>query len=278
MELGKVRITLFVAITASIGYILSKNVVDADFFIVSFAVFILAVGSAAFNHIQEIATDTIMTRTKNRPLPLKLISKQGAILFASIASLIGLAILFFNFGTQTFIIGLLTLVSYNLFYTPLKKITAFAIFPGSIVGALPPVIGWVAAGGYIGDPKIFALALFFFIWQIPHFWFLMLIFSKDYQKAGFPTPSKYFSDEQLQRITYIWVVALAVSCILIPYFGVTHSTITIVMMMIAGAILVWRTRKLVVRYDRKLNIKLAFLDINLYVLSVVILLFIDVFI
>ncbi len=277
-ELGKVKITFFVAISGSVGYILANGNFDFNLLIAATGILILSIGSAAFNHIQEIKTDSLMNRTMNRPLPANKMSKNDAILWASIFVLIGLGILFLNFGFDTFTLGLVALAAYNLFYTPLKKITAFAIFPGAIVGALPPAIGWVAGGGDLLDPKIFALGLFFFIWQIPHFWFLMLIFDKDYRQAGFPTPSAYLSEEQLKRITYVWVVALAATCMLIPFFGVTQSIITNVMLLLAGFVLVWRTRTLVITYDKKLNLKLAFLDINLYVLAVVLLLSVDKFI
>lgn len=277
-ELGKVKITFFVAISGSVGYILANGTFDINLIIAAFGILVLSIGSAAFNHIQEVKTDFLMDRTKNRPLPSNKMNKDDAIIWATLFILIGLGVLFFNFGLETFLLGLTALAAYNLFYTPLKKITDFAIFPGAIVGALPPAIGWVAAGGSILDPKIAALGLFFFIWQIPHFWFLMLIFDKDYQQAGFPTPSKYLNEEQLKRITYVWVVALAATCMLIPYFGVTHSVITNVLLLVAGFVLVWRTRTLVITYDKSLNLKLAFLDINLYVLAVVLLLSVDKFI
>lgn len=277
-ELGKVKITFFVAISGSVGYIVANGNFDVNLLIAALGILLLSIGSAGFNHIQEVKTDSLMDRTKNRPLPSNKMNKSDAILWASIFVLIGLGILYINFGYETFILGLMALAAYNLLYTPLKKITAFAIFPGAIVGALPPAIGWVAAGGSILDPKIVALGLFFFIWQIPHFWFLMLIFDKDYQQAGFPTPSKYLNSDQLKRITYVWVVALAATCMLIPYFGVTHSIITNILLLLAGFILVWRTRTLVITYDKSLNLKLAFLDINLYVLAVVLLLSVDKFI
>ena len=276
-ELGKVKITLFVAISGSVGYILSKGSIDFGLFISAIGVFILSVGSAAMNHIQEIKTDSLMNRTKNRPLPSNKLNKSDAQLFAYICIITGMSVLGSNFGLITFLLGISAIISYNLIYTPLKKFSAFAIFPGSLVGAIPPVIGWAAAGGSVADPKLFALALFFFIWQIPHFWFLLLIFDNDYKQAGFPTPSKYFTETQLKRITYVWVVALSAACMMIPYFGITHNLITNLLLLAAGFILVWRTRTLVTIFDKKINFKLAFLDINFYVLIVVFLLSLDQF-
>lgn len=274
-ELGKLKITFFVAISGSVGYLLAKGDYDYGMIISAIGILILSIGSATINHIQEITTDALMNRTKNRPLPSKKISKKEATIWAILFIIVGLIILYVNFGFLSFLFGIFALISYNLIYTPLKKITAFAIFPGAIVGALPPAIGWISGGSDIFDPKIMVIGLFFFIWQIPHFWFLMLIFDKDYQKAGFPTPSRYFNEIQLKRITYVWVVALAASCMLIPHFGVTHNNLTNLLLLLAGFVLIWRTKSLVLNYDKSLNIKLAFLDINLYVLFVTILLSLD---
>jgi protoheme IX farnesyltransferase len=279
MELGKVRITIFVAISGSVGYIIANNgTIDMTLFFTALGIFILSVGASAFNHIQEIPTDSLMYRTKNRPLPTQSISEFAASLWALLFVVIGSLILLFGANFEAFAFGICTLIAYNLVYTPLKKLSAFAIMPGAIVGALPPAIGWVAGGGSISDPKLLALTLFFFIWQIPHFWFLLLIFDEDYKRAGFPTLSKYFSQEQLKRITYIWVVALAASCMMIPLFGLTHNLFTNLLLLFAGFVLAWRTKMLVLKYDRNLNFRMAFLDINIYVLTVVVLLSIDQFI
>lgn len=279
MELGKVRITIFVAVSGSVGYIIANDgIIDLTLFVTALGIFLLSVGASAFNHIQEIPTDGLMNRTKNRPLPAHSITPLSATLWASAFVIAGSLILLFGVNYGAFALGLSTLVAYNLIYTPLKKVSAFAIMPGAIVGALPPAIGWVAGGGSIADPKLLALALFFFIWQIPHFWFLLLIFDEDYKRAGFPTLSKYFSQEQLKRITYVWVLALAASCMMIPLFGLTHNLFTNLLLLFAGFVLAWRTKSLVAKYDKDLNFKLAFMDINIYVLTVVVLLSIDQFI
>jgi protoheme IX farnesyltransferase len=279
MELGKVRITIFVAISGSVGYIIANNgTIDWTLFFTALGIFILSVGASAFNHIQEIPTDSLMNRTKHRPLPTHSISELSASFWALFFVVTGSLILLFGANFEAFALGIGTLIAYNLVYTPLKKVSAFAIMPGAIVGALPPAIGWVAGGGSIADPKLLALALFFFIWQIPHFWFLLLIFDEDYKRAGFPTLSKYFSQDQLKRITYIWVVALAATCMMIPLFGLTHNLFTNLLLLFAGFVLAWRTKSLVIKYDKNLNFKLAFMDINIYVLTVVVLLSIDQFI
>lgn len=278
LELSKVRITFFVAISGMVGYILAGNGVDWNLLPILFGIFILSCGSAALNHYQEVKTDALMMRTKNRPLPSGKITDNFALLTVLVLSMTGLALIWHFSNFTAFLLGIGAIISYNLIYTPLKRVSAFAIMPGAIVGAMPPAIGWAAAGGSISDPQLFALGMFFFVWQIPHFWFLLLMYDVDYRRAGFPTLSKYFTDTQLKRVTYVWVVALAASCMLIPLFGLTHNVLTNLLLLFAGFVLVWRTKPLVIEFDERFNFRLAFLDINLYVLVVVTLLSIDQFV
>ena len=269
MELGKVRITFFVAISGSVGYILSAGEMNAAMILPILGIFILSVGAAAFNHYQEIDTDSLMDRTKNRPLPAKKIKDETALLFAVGTSISGLLLLAIFSNPMALLLGVMALISYNIVYTPLKKITAWAIMPGALVGAIPPAIGWAAAGGSVMNPQLWVLALFFFIWQIPHFWFLLLIFDKDYQKGGFPTLTETFSDIQLTRISYVWIAALAATCMLIPLFGVTHNLMTNIILFVAGVAMVYRTGNYIRNYNEARSLKLAFLNVNIYVLLVV---------
>lgn len=277
-ELAKVRITFFVAISGLVGYIQAGNGLEWNVLPVLLGIFILSCGSAALNHYQEIKTDALMVRTKNRPLPSAKISRNFALYSLLMMIVIGLGLIWQFSNFNAFLLGIGALISYNVIYTPLKRVSAFAIMPGSLVGALPPAIGWVAAGGSMMDPKMYVLGMFFFVWQIPHFWVLLLMYDVDYRRAGFPTLSKYFTEEQLKRITYVWIAALASSCMLIPLFGLTHNIFTDLLLLFAGFLLVWRAKSLVAGLDRRFNFKLAFMDINVYVLVVVTLLSIDQFV
>jgi protoheme IX farnesyltransferase len=125
----------------------------------------------------------------------------------------GSSTLLFTASLAAPLLGLFAVFWYNGIYTPLKKRTAFAVIPGALVGAVPPAIGWVAGGGDWGDPKLLALCFFFFIWQVPHFWLLILNYAEDYEKAGLPSLTGIFSKTQLVRITFSWVLATAVSCL-----------------------------------------------------------------
>ncbi len=275
LELAKVRITFFVAISTAVGFIqfageLSLRIIDP-----SIGVFLLACGSSAINHYQEKTTDAMMDRTKNRPLPSGQISPPVGLIYSLVLIIIGSALIYYSSGYTALILGWIALFWYNLFYTPMKRKFALAVVPGSVIGAIPPVIGWVSAGGYLWDPQALALATFFFIWQIPHFWLLLLIYGPDYEKAGFPTLTKIFSDAQLSRITFMWIIALAISSLLIPLFSFSAGIITVIILLTLGFWLIYSSRTVVTNYINKIVFKKAFYLINVYVLIVVVVLSVD---
>lgn len=274
-ELGKIRITSFVAISASVGYILAASEIKLEMLWVVLGVFLLSCGSSAFNQVQEHLHDAKMNRTKRRPLPSGSMTYNSAVLASSGMVLSGLSILYFGAGLNSFLLGIFAVFWYNIFYTPLKRVTSLAVVPGALVGAIPPLIGWVAGGGWLFSPLIWVFAIFIFIWQIPHFWLLLMVYEDDYRSAGFPVLTDMFSSGQLTRITFAWIVALAVSCLLLPLFGVTHNPATLVLLIMAGSWLLWRTKNLVGKYDKDINFLFAFKTVNIYVLTVVVLLSVD---
>ncbi len=274
MELSKFRITVFVGFSTSVGYILASGKLDPFMIVPTFGVFLLACSSSALNHYQERDVDGLMERTKQRPLPAGKISVRNALLFIVVSFITGSAILYFSANTISLLLGWLAFIWYNLVYTPLKRKYALAVVPGSLIGALPPMIGWTAAGGNVFDPQILALSLFFFIWQIPHFWLLLLLYGKEYEKAGFPSLTSVFSDKQLMNLTFVWIVALSICCLLIPFFGFTKSLITIILLVILGGWLIFSSAKLLY-FINAVQVKRAFMRINMYILFVVLLISID---
>jgi len=160
-----------------------------------------------------------MPRTKNRPIPSGKIKTITAIIFSFALILSGSLMLYAGVGTIPLLLGLFTLIWYNGVYTYLKRITAFAVVPGSIVGAVPPLVGWTAAGGILADFQILSLAFYLFIWQIPHFWLLLILYGKDYEMAGLPTLSKIFTTDQIKRVTFMWIFATLVCAILFALFN-----------------------------------------------------------
>lgn len=274
-ELTKVRITSFVALTTGFGFIAAKGFITLSLFPVLVGILLIACGSAALNHYQEKYTDSLMSRTKNRPIPSGKISAGNALLIAISFILSGSIILYLSGGLIATLLALTNIFWYNVIYTMLKRKSAFAIIPGSVVGAIPPAVGWISAGGSISDPQLFIISFFFFIWQIPHFWLLLLLFDKDYQQAGFPTLTQIFDRDQLIRITFIWIIATGVTAILIPLFGLVKQDIINIALFISGVGLTWSAFKILSTSDNNFIFRFAFKSINLFVLAVVILVSID---
>ncbi|MEE9270657.1 MAG: UbiA family prenyltransferase, partial [Candidatus Krumholzibacteria bacterium] len=155
-------------------------------------------------------------------------------------------------------------------YTPLKRVTAFAAVPGGVVGAIPPVIGWVAGGGAVFEPRILAVAFFFFMWQVPHFWLLLLFAAgRDYEHVGLPSLTRIFALDQLARITFMWIFATAVTCLVIPLFGIRSNAWVNIGLLAAGLWLVVRTARILRRPSGAISFRLAFKHINLYVCWVI---------
>jgi protoheme IX farnesyltransferase len=238
-------------------------------------ILLLACGSAALNHYQERKTDVLMERTKNRPIPSGKISVKSTIQLSIALVVLGSIILFIGSGLLALSLGLLNLVWYNAVYTPLKKKSPLAIIPGSLVGAIPPVVGWVAGGGNILDPQIILISFFFFIWQIPHFWLLLMVLDKDYQKAGFPTLTQIFNQQQLGRITFIWIIATGVTGLLLPLFQISQNQFVSYSLFFAAIWLAFKSINLLQQTHETSAFRFAFRSINYFALFVVLIVSID---
>ncbi len=273
LVLTKFRITFFVTITTSVGFLLQSGSVNLDLFVVSLGVLILASGASALNEYQESSSDSKMERTKSRPIPMGKISRKNALAVSIALIMIGSLILLYN-GITVVILGLFTLIWYNGVYTILKSKTPYAILPGALVGALPPMIGWAAAGGNIFDNQILALSGFLFIWQIPHFWLLLLMYDDQYKMAGFPTLSKVLTNAQIVKITYTWIIFLVVSSLLFVFVDLSSGFLSNLILTLFGISILFGTIK-VIREQKKEVYKKNFLLINLYVLCVLFLITIE---
>jgi protoheme IX farnesyltransferase len=277
MELAKVKITFAVALTTITGYLLAKGEFDAGLILPTLGIFLLACGSSAINHYQERDRDAKMERTKDRPIPSGRISATGALLFAFILTTAGSALLYYSSGILAMQLGLLALLWYNAIYTPLKKRTAFAVVPGAVIGAIPPLVGWVAAGALLLDPRAVIMAFFFFIWQVPHFWLLMLKYGEEYTKAGYPSITAIYSTSQIRNITFIWIVATAVSALMLPVFNVVDSWVVMIGLLISSGWLVAQFAPLVLKSAIPIRPMKYFMKINYFVLAVIVFLSIDRF-
>ena len=223
LALIKYKVSIAVTFTAITGYVVYTGHFDFQIITLVLGVFLLAGGSSALNECQESKYDAKMPRTMNRPIPTGKISLANAVVVSVMFCLSGLFVLYYNFGAITAALGLLNLVWYNLIYTYLKRVSSFAVVPGSLVGAIPAFMGWTAAGGYVFQPTIIFIAFFLFIWQIPHFWLLMIKYGKEYEEAGFKTINQAVNSGNLKMIIFAWVVATSFSSIIVPLFLVNIS-------------------------------------------------------
>jgi protoheme IX farnesyltransferase len=184
----------------------------------------LITGSAnAINQVLEKSTDAIMKRTAKRPVASGRMSVNEATTFAIIAGAFGIFILWYWFNFQSALLGLFSLFLYGFIYTPLKKVNSIAVLIGAIPGALPCLIGWVAATGdfSMGGWILFGIQ---FLWQFPHFWAIAWLAHQDYTTAGFKLlpgdkgPTKFTA---LQTIIYS---TMMIPFGLLPYFaGITDT-------------------------------------------------------
>ena len=189
--------------------------------------------------------------------------------------LAGSAVLVSGTNILALSVGYLTFLWYNGVYTPLKKITPWAIIPGSLVGALPPVAGWVSAGGSLTDPRIMIVSLYFFIWQIPHFWLLLMLYADDYKQGGFPTLTDVMNISQLKRITFIWLVATVLIAMIIPLFGLVNYSYSLLMLTIGSAWMIYVSVKFLYSTGSRKPVIASFIKINFYTLFLITVLSID---
>ena len=187
LALTKPRLNFLVVVTAGVGYYLGAGTsLDiAKLIEAVIGVALVAGGAAGLNQIYERETDRLMWRTQMRPLAARRITTAEAMTFSLALSAIGLLIVVATANLLAAFLTLLTLVCYNLIYTPMKRRSQLATLVGAVPGALPPMIGWVAARGAL-TPEGWALFAIVFIWQIPHFMAIAWLYRDDFGRAGFP--------------------------------------------------------------------------------------------
>lgn len=221
-EITKARLAVSVVFSSIAGFMLGiYDLHSLDWMVL----FKLAVGgycmvgaSNAFNQVIEKDLDALMDRTKNRPVPTGRMSQRIALLVASVLTVIGLTLLY-TINPKTAMFGAVSIFLYTSVYTPLKTMTSLSVFVGAFPGAIPFMLGWVAATGEFGI-EAGTLFLIQFFWQFPHFWAIGWFLYEDYEKAGFfmlPTGKKD-KGTALQVILYtVWLILAS----LLPVLGYT---------------------------------------------------------
>jgi protoheme IX farnesyltransferase len=185
VALAKPRLNVLVVASSLAGYVMAGGTSDALRVVLTLVgTALVAGGASAFNQVIERKPDALMRRTRMRPVPDGRVQIGESLLFATVISVAGLLVLGAGVGRLSAIVALATLLTYAVVYTPLKRRSSFATVVGAIPGALPPVIGWAAAGDTLsqGAWVLFAIV---FLWQLPHFLAIAWIYREDYARAGF---------------------------------------------------------------------------------------------
>lgn len=188
IRLTKPRLSMLVVFSAVITYCTVADVVKLiPVLALCIGGFLVTGAANGFNQVIETNLDKLMNRTMNRPLPLAILQRGESLVFCIITGLTGVLILWFFLNLLSAVLGLLSILLYAWAYTPMKRKSPFSVMVGAIPGAMPTLIGAVAASSGYGNISYYAFILFFiqFMWQFPHFWAIAWVSHDDYQKAGF---------------------------------------------------------------------------------------------
>lgn len=212
LQLSKFRLSFLVVLSAVISYFTVADVVSYKTLLsIICGGFLVTAGANGFNQIIEKDLDKLMDRTRNRPLPLGILSVTEALAFCSICAISGSFILGYGANILCGLLGILSVILYAAVYTPLKRKTPFSVFVGAFPGAIPTLIGAVAATVGFGEITFYAWILFAvqFMWQFPHFWAIAWVLDDDYKKAGFRMlPSAGGRDKQSAYQVLIYTLFL----------------------------------------------------------------------
>ena len=232
LQLTKFRLALSVVFSSVAGYLLAVDQVETKILIGLFIGGFAMVGASnAINQLIEKDLDALMSRTKNRPLPTGRMSTLVAAIIATFLTVLGVMVLY-AINLKTALFGLLSIFIYTCIYTPLKTISPLAVFVGAFPGAIPFMLGWVAATGEFGvEPGTLFMVQFF--WQFPHFWAIGWMLDDDYKKAGF----KMLPSGNPDRLTAFQIVFYTLWTIVISLLPATSYTGNL-HLSIPGAILI----------------------------------------
>ncbi|MEN8746656.1 MAG: heme o synthase [Polaribacter sp.] len=220
-QLVKVGLSLSVVFSSVAGYLLAVETVDyATLTLLAFGGFFMVGASNAFNQIIEIDTDALMQRTKTRPLPTGRMSLNTALTIAILLAILGLGILYY-INAKSALFGAISIFLYTSAYTPLKSVTPLTVFVGAIPGAIPFMLGWVAATNQFGIEAGILFMIQFF-WQFPHFWSIGWLQDEEYKKAGFNMlPMNTKDTGAVKQIIFYTVIMIIVS--IAPVLQVTGA-------------------------------------------------------
>lgn len=263
-EITKARLAISVVFSSIAGYFLGTYEIQwVQVLLLAFGGYCMVGASNAYNQVIEKDLDALMKRTQNRPIPAGRMTVNSAMTIAVVLTLLGVLALYL-LNPKTAMFGAVSIFLYTSVYTPLKTVTPLAVFVGAIPGAIPFMLGWVAATNEFGiEPGTLFMIQFF--WQFPHFWALGWMLNDDYTKGGFkmlPTGKKDAATV-LQIIMYtIWMMVISI----IPAFGITGrlqlSVPAAIIIFLMGAVMLGFAFKLYAKRDNPSAKKLMLASVS----------------
>jgi len=274
----KFVLSFAVSLSALFAYIMAKGEVSLDMFLATFSVLLVAMGVSTLNQVQEYREDSKMERTKNRPIAAGRMSPRTGVVISVVLILISFILIYSLLGLTGINFFAFAFIWYNLMYTPMKKRSALAVVPGAVLGVIPPAIGWLVAGHSLFELEFYTLAAFYFIWQVPHFWLLVMLFHGDYKDGGYPTAMRLFGEGTLQRLTYVWLNLTIFAGVFMVYTFNVYSMVTIGLITLLGIWAFITSLQLLKKEFKLTDARAIFWKINAAFLGTIILLSIDEYI
>lgn len=262
-KLIKYKLSLAVTLSSVAGYFLYAAHDRSGIPFLAAGVFLLSGGSAALNQVQEWKRDALMNRTRQRPIPSGII-RPGTALYIALGFCVAGTLALLATGVVPMLLGLLNVFLYNGLYTQLKPRSSFAILPGGLVGAIPPVIGWTAAGGPLLHPNILFVATLMFLWQMPHFWLLLIRYGKEYEAAGFSTLKRSLDDNQIKRLVFWWMAISLLFLLTAPMFGIDLQAWLFISLAVVNVVFIGFFYLILFRTTSEKMLKLVFILTNVF--------------
>jgi len=277
-EITKFGLSISVMISSVAGYLLGADKIDyKTLFLLIIGGYCMVGASNIFNQIIEIEPDKLMQRTKNRPLPANRMKKNHAFYLAIFLTIVGLVALY-TINPKTALFGAISIVLYTSAYTPMKPISPISVFVGAFPGAIPFMLGWVAATNHFGI-EAGMLFLIQFLWQFPHFWAIGWLQFEEYKKAGFnmmPTLEKNKKASMLIIMYTIFMILASLIPVLHKTGALYLTPIGALLVLLSGLMMLYYAVKLHKNQDDKTARKLMLSSV-LYITLIQIIFVIDKF-
>lgn len=274
--LAKPLVSLAISFTTFAGFTLASREVSPNLFFATLGVLLMASGASALNQVFERKTDALMERTKNRPVANGSVS-------GSMAYFIGTSLLFLGFiillpiNILAALIGLFNAFWYLFIYTPLKRISVWALLVGTITGAVPFIIGFLAADSGQPISKALFVSFFLILWQVPHFLLLVCKYGKEYEMAGLASLTKSWEVKTIIKVTFIWIAASSIAIVPISLFGIIHNDLYGYFLFIFLVLSLFFTAKWLLFSGPNPRITRVIILLNLYQLALMLILVADSF-